>query len=246
MSHPLADACLKIKGAKANLDKIHDMFADWHSLNPYEIVRQPDISKAAFLYEVQVNTRPPDMLGIAISELAHNLRSALNLTIWQLSNTPDEGITEFPIFWEKTPGTTEAIRRRLTGIPAYSNARDIVRSLQPYHRGDDAKQDLLWVLYCLNTVDKYQTVHALGLLIRFVFHIGDQAMALSVSFRRLYDKTPVLIPKIPLPPGDNFQVQFATGIALADVGPTGFATTETFQGLYDYVGGIVLSFERFF
>jgi hypothetical protein len=251
MAHPLNDPCNLIKRANRNLVEINDVLTEWRSQNPYTLVREPDGDEPVYRFKLVVNDHPPDDLGTAIGEFAYNLRAGLNQLVWQLSLrfTPDldpsalEGTTEFPIFHEFK---SDDIRKRLRLIKD-SDARAIIRGLQPYHQGDSAKQDLLSVIYYLHNVSKYQVLQALGLLIRYRVGFGSsgQGIGLNLTIRHFDDETPILVPRLQVP-GFDLQVDFTFGVALADVGPTGFVTTETFRAMYDYVSGILLSFERFF
>lgn len=247
MSHPLADACRKVERAKRHLDEINDMFAEWHSLDPYRFVRDDDTNEGFHQFHVEVSDPLPDQLGIAIGEFAHQLRTALNQVIWQLSlltsDSPKTTTTEFPIFWEFK---SDDIRKRLRHVSKDTDARTIIRGLQPYHRGEDAKADLLWGLQQLNVVDKYQITQGLGLLMQYLFTFGGKTMFVNLTFRRVLDETPFAIPKLPMQSNDNIQIRLFSGVAVPNFRPNSFAHRETFQEMYDYVAGIVPCFERFF
>src|SRR5450759_1797596 len=155
MPHPLSNPCSKVRRAKRNLDEINDLFAEYRKADPYKVVRQPDTDQPVHQFRIEVQEEPPADLGGAIGEFAHNLRTALNQIVWQLSllstPTPNDRTTAFPIFWEFKQA---AINNRLHHV-ADTDARDVIFGLQPYHRGDKAKQDLLWVLDCLYSLNKY-------------------------------------------------------------------------------------------
>jgi hypothetical protein len=244
MSHPLDGACERLKAAKVQANRIDDMLSGFRDKTAYTVIQENQSNQPVHIFRLKVFKPPDPALSIAIGEFAHNVRTALNRIVWELSGKPNDHDTEFPIF---RTFNGEAIRKRFTGIPEHlSDARGIIRGLQPYHRGDAAHHDLLWVVHRLNGLDKYSIDHGLGYSV--IYSMIGQATSLIYSVRRLEDNSPILIPHLP---GiqHHLKVEFALGIQIPDSPREGTGTFfdwGNFQAIHQYVTGIVLSFERFF
>jgi len=249
MTHPLNGACEKLRRAETQLAEIDKLLTSYRPPHDYNLVQDRDLDKPFHLFHLKVYNPPPRDLAPAVGEFVHNLRSALNRPLWELSRASgqnfDERDIEFPIFREEKPGIWKRVRAL-----ADDDARAIVRGLQPYHRGDRAYEDLLWLIHRLNGLDKYQIDHGLGCLVREIIGEADgQGIEFGVSIRSFEDNTPFHIPKLPLPVDMKHTFDFTIGVAIPDSereGRGSFVPREFFHAMYEYSRGIVLSFERFF
>ena len=255
MSHPLDGACEKLRSAKRQANEIDDLLSGFRDKSAYTIIPEEHPNEPFHVFRVKVLEPPPPRLSAAIGEFVHNIRSALNRIVWELTALSDANVderdVEFPIFGSPpTPGNN-AIWKRLRGIPdAFPDARAIIRGLQPYQRSDGANHDLLWLVHRLNGLDKYSIDHSIGFIVLYHLQSGRDGpgATLNISFRRLEDDLPIMIPVLP---GieNHLKVDFAFGIQIPDSvreGPGTFFDHGNFQAIHQYASGIVLSFERFF
>lgn len=98
--------------------------------------------------------------GVLIGETVHNLRSALDHTVYAAAHKPSRE-TEFPIF--KNPESWE----KYSGAPLYSvpeKARAIIEQAQPYHLKPDPSLHDLAILHAMWNHDKHRLVHATALV----------------------------------------------------------------------------------
>jgi hypothetical protein len=141
--------------------------------------------------EVVVLTQPDTVsLGWAIlaGEIVHQSRSALEHIVWELieanGGTPKQGVTGFPVFWEKTKYRSK-FKGMIDGINAQAFA--IIDGLQPLR--PDYTSDPLYVLNEMWNRDKHRLLN----IAVYAIH------ALSIWFG-LPDGTRSLIIEIPQGP----------------------------------------------
>jgi hypothetical protein len=100
-------------------------------------------------------------IPVLVGDFVHNLRSALDNLAWELAHLPPKRVfTEagerhinFPIF-KRRDDPTYVSRRSL--FP--SAVAEIFDSFQPYKRGDAFRDDPLWQLNELWTLDKHRAI----------------------------------------------------------------------------------------
>jgi hypothetical protein len=104
---------------------------------------------------------PDPRIGVIIGDIAHNLRSALDHLIYQLSIPPgstepvDPDAPAFPI--TSSSGNWRSARRRLDQARRGTKTR--VERFQPYHRRRDPDTWLLWQLREISDIDKHRILH---------------------------------------------------------------------------------------
>lgn len=171
--HPLDGPRAKVKRAKAQLIALQEDSQRFFAKNPLIAVTQFD--KKAGNYAIRVKECPsglPEQWSVIVGEIAHDLRSALDLLAWQLAllqpATPYDW-TAFPIhsigrsrrkktrsFWgkqEKGPPCLESIHRRYW-------AR--IEAFQPYKGGHGYLRSPLFLLHELNNADKHRLIQILS------------------------------------------------------------------------------------
>jgi hypothetical protein len=169
--HPLDDARLKWERARTLIeDELVPQVETFLTQDPrpYAVrTERSDAGRDEAILRVHVSRQPPREWGVVIGDIAHNLRSALDHTVYQLAvqggkNPPSRG-TEFPIFLDsavyhaRTPkgdpqrGSGEYKVRDLD-----QKAQALVESVQPY-RGDGVS-DPLWLLHELSNADKHRVL----------------------------------------------------------------------------------------
>jgi hypothetical protein len=148
---------LKVEWAHKHLEAFGSEYAAFLKRSEYRIIREASPQGEGEIARFSIREYPSPNLGLLLGDFAQNLRDALDHLAWQLallkSDTPPLD-TEFPIFFEDTPQGQRDIQKRTRGIP--DAARDIIKGLQPYHRGDAARNTDLWILHRLANTSKHR------------------------------------------------------------------------------------------
>lgn len=126
--------------------------------DPYTITKEDQPERGRQIVRVELKRATTD-IPIGIGEFAYQLRSALDQLAWQLgllSGKRPPNNSAFPIHTDEGPRSIEQFRCATARIPI--EAVEIIRSLQPYKRGNDFKAHPLWQLNKLCNLDKHATV----------------------------------------------------------------------------------------
>jgi len=173
-SHPLYGPILKLREAN---DKIDQLDREIKSLG------DPEFNSVCFEDEPEtefkqvrllVRKMPDPKWNVRIGEIAHNLRSALEVAVTQISlGLPDcPSKFAFPIFLlgksdrrkTRSDGQQGALvqqfdregRKQIKHLPkAY---QVIIEEAQPYHAGSYRRHHPLWLLQELNNADKHNEI----------------------------------------------------------------------------------------
>jgi hypothetical protein len=101
----------------------------------------------------------PLIWSIVLGELIHDLRSALDHTIWQLvlaNNRKPNRSNQFPIFSNQPkPGDLGGYLRGVA-----PGAQSEIKKLQPYLRPNRTEPEPIEIIGSLSNTDKHQTLHA--------------------------------------------------------------------------------------
>jgi hypothetical protein len=115
-------------------------------------------------WRAQTEKAIPPRISILAGDVLKELRSALDYVAWQLalgqSATPPQ-TTAFPIFASEKLYARDK-QRFIGGIDG--GAHPIFDAVQPYHAGDKATEQPLWVLHRLANDDKHKMPHVVGSL----------------------------------------------------------------------------------
>ena len=110
------------------------------------------------VYRIKINSSVPIGWSAIVGDIVHNIRSSLDLIVWQLiiqnGNTPGMN-TRFPIGIKET-GYGKQLRDSLRG--ANENAKRLVRRLKPYPGGNT----ILTQLHALDICDKHHLTLIVG------------------------------------------------------------------------------------
>lgn len=167
---------LRMERASEHAADLKAEVASFFETEPYEIVHEFDPNaapeefppgvkaKGIHRYRVVVRKEVPDRISILAGDILKDLRSALDYVAWQLaltqSDTPPP-TTAFPIFGSEKFYLRDKARY-IGGIdPAI---HPIFDSVQPYHAGDKATEQPLWVLHRMANDDKHKMPHVVGSL----------------------------------------------------------------------------------
>lgn len=159
MSHRLDGPRTKIERAKEHFRDLHAEMVAASDLRPYRIVVEPESDPREHVIRIKMSFSPPLRWAAIAGDTIHNLRSALDLLVWQLvlakNKRPDKR-TEFPIFLD--PAKYKAGGpRKVKGVS--EAAVNIIEGLQPYHETEMPERHPLWLLHSLDIRDKHQLLN---------------------------------------------------------------------------------------
>jgi len=162
--HRLAGVVAKFNRAKQQFDVLREEIGTFSDQDP-----EPHFSRGYFdsstwewIERFQVREPPPLRWGVMLGDCVHNLRSALDHLVCQLTllnggSMEDCGQTQFPIA-SKCEGQFESMAdRRIPGLSMKHRA--MVKRLQPYHAGNQAWRHPLAILATLSNADKHRILN---------------------------------------------------------------------------------------
>lgn len=143
----------KIERADKHIGELHGAIKEWTDTDPYLVVPEDDLDAGDKVYRVRIREQPPaDRWSPIIGDAIHNLRSALDLLVYQLvlanGKTPYTG-NGFPIYETeaeykaKLPGKVQGTAKK---------ARKVIDGCKPYKAGNLG----LWQLHALDIIDKHR------------------------------------------------------------------------------------------
>lgn len=269
--HQLFGCQLKMRRAQEHFHALSNTINEFTGGNPYEIVNdfKPEINYYALRFKVR--EWPSPTWSPIIGDMVHNMRSALDHLTWQLvlrnSRKPSTG-NLFPIFTKDPLDPTAYVtegeyktahkrwKDRIRGM--HPHDVDILKLLQPYQRGEDAKSDSLARLNELSNRDKHREFHfAAQSLMEYDFSVKETTR--NASPRPVYFKPKGEILKdgeviarfIPSAVGPDPQLDMDLtlhyDIAFGEGSPLeGLAFKEALPTLFRHTADIILEFkERF-
>lgn len=165
----LAAIRTRIASAKSRLNDLEEEIDGFLSGKPpYDVYVEPTDEVGIFAVRVRVRRNPPLEWGVAVGDVAHGLRSALNELVTQLvrahGNEPRRS-NQFPIFtdqrayWGKQRGKKRSRRdESLAGVGPKS--RKLIDGVQPFGRVPKSMHlDSFAQLQWLNNQDKHVELH---------------------------------------------------------------------------------------
>lgn len=225
MVHSLWHARFKVEWAKKHLDCLKGQVATLSKTGSNRISTYDDVEQGQYVIKIQ-HMSVPDFFRIILTtgDFVSSLRASLDHLAWQLAllTTPKpSGELAFPIFEKNTVDAQVRLAKITFGIPEPAIA--IMKSMQPYHAGDDYKSTHLWRLNKLWNIDKHR--HLAGfreIPDTWEFHVsGIEGMEnIPVNTQQIGDQT---IMRFPL--SIKEQVQFNPNVKIE------FEINETSEGL---------------
>jgi hypothetical protein len=176
----------KVKRASSQIVALDNAMQEFFKKNRYGVILSEFNRKKGYQY-VRIKDAPilPDEWGVIVGEIVHNLRSALDLLVWQLrSNESDSDTdTQFPIcnrykivipkkgissFWVKRK--EKGSRKKKWVVNSYVKNVDRkflkrLQSFQPYKRVNRGKHNPLILLQHLNNTDKHRIIPVLNTMV---------------------------------------------------------------------------------
>jgi len=148
----LEGARIKLARAARHLDELKEADRCYRESGPFQVVR------VGAVYSVKIVQPVPPELSAIVGDIAHNLRSTLDLLAWQFveaaGGSPSRD-TCFPVS-QTAIGFESNLKRALAG--ASTAAVKFVRRLKPYPGGNET----LVRLHAVNIVDKHRVVLVVG------------------------------------------------------------------------------------
>lgn len=150
---------LKVKWANDHIDKLRSVVEDYIGRAPYEIIINRDPGSGQCGLFCIVKEVIPNFVPLIIGDIAHNLRSALDIlandVVERDSGNRGRSDARFPIFNEAQIFE----ERGKKGLKGASNQSIVIfESVQPYKTGDDT----LRKLHDLNIGDKHKLVTSMA------------------------------------------------------------------------------------
>jgi len=160
----------KIKRAKEHASDLERELRAFLDANPYKVGAKHDPQTRKLIYYVASVEPTPDCLPLIAGDAIQNLMSALDHLAYQIvcSDTADNPPNPNWIYFPISDGAAkyEAVKRgKMKG--ARQETFDAIDALKPYKGGND----LLWVLYKLNNIEKH----------RLLLTVGSQAAGVSLG-----------------------------------------------------------------
>lgn len=192
------EARVKLERARKHIREFEPEFIEFLESDPYRVQmerhrRQPYRYRA----HLMIRNTPKEHWGLTIGDAIHNLRCSLDYLVWQLSlqvtDRPSRD-TEFPIFETRPSG--EAFRKRVKHLP--TKAREIIRSMQPYHGGDKARLHKLYVIHALDNADKHRRLSVVALGLNLSFEYRGEVLTPPTIWGPFYDGQTVQIRARPM------------------------------------------------
>jgi hypothetical protein len=155
----LAYVDMKTRRAKFHLDQLESVVKDWIDSKPYTVAHYDNFQKAIHVCRIQ-DKLTPELVPMLIGDFVCCLRAALDQLAWALAHLPpmrsfterEERQIQFPI--AKVRDNIYEIKRAFFP-PAVASEID---TFQPYLRGNAFKDDPLWQLNELWTMDKHRAI----------------------------------------------------------------------------------------
>jgi hypothetical protein len=237
--HQLYSAAFKIERARQELDALDLEIEAFLSDDTYRVSEEVDTDKGLKVYRVEPLVAPPSARwGVFVGEIVHNLRSALDHIVWQLAllktktESPHKG-TSFPIFTVDNSWSQGMIDASLKDVP--DDAKQVIKTFQPYNAGDAAESHALWILHSLWNTDKHQTVQALPFALEWKI---PKRSGVSANFLN-NGGVEVFIP-LDLDEKIDFKPDVSSKVTFPMEGPVGGADMKALRHMHDVVRDRVL------
>lgn len=266
--HRLGGVVAKVNRAKAEFDVLRTEMGGFSERDP-----QPHFSRGYFdmdtwewIERFQVREPPPLRWGVMLGDCVHNLRSALDHLVCQLTlldgGTMDDcAQTQFPIASKSEPQFEQMANFRIPKLSKWHRA--MIKRAQPYRAGDSAWKHPLAILADLSNADKHRLINPTysiikndtsGMLDRLIdsyqgpgpspvksWWILKQGSRLEHDapwFRIVFDRTKVPEGPLKVEMGGNLRL----GIAFGEMG----LDADSYRYVAEYVRLIIEAFMRRF
>jgi hypothetical protein len=220
----------KLVRCRYQLREFNDRFDTFVKGHPYTLSSKfeprSDEQIGDYLFIVESVAVPKREWGVLIGELVHNMRSALDHTIYAAATSPGNK-NQFPIFTKKSDWDSK-VEPMLHSVP--DQVVKIAEEAQPYNAptSTDPKTHLLAILNRLSNYDKHRLLHTSVMTLQGAapgFEMGQGVTAIrevAVGFGPLEPGATVVRVTISFDEPDpqvKMYGEFGSGVAFSD--PTG-------------------------
>lgn len=166
----MSDCLIKLARASNHLEHLQAAIATWLNGGHYRIWTEEDPHRADyFSIRATAEPMPIEPYATLIGDVLHNMRNSLDHMVYAIASKNPHTFTqyvaehsEFPIYGDKRSEGATAVETRY--VPAFAEkigglppqAQTVIKSLQPYHRGNDFASHPLWKLFELCNIDKHR------------------------------------------------------------------------------------------
>lgn len=244
---------LKIFRAAQHIDSLKSELEGYFQSNPGKMVRQPHTCENEGIFRFVANDPIPARFGLIVGDVLQNLRSSLDYLVWELVLAANDQPSEknmFPICSTVESFDQQIKRHRLDGVSPDAIAE--IKSLQPYHLGQDSSKSILWAVDELTNINKHRRILLTSLMAttvpkeNFVVQDGQVWVHQPAGPVRVFDSNtqftfPIIDGKV------HVDTQIAAAIAF-DEGPAKGMEVSFCAGYWAYyvLKTLLPRFEKFF
>ena len=143
----------KIERAEKHIRDLENAIKSFIKTNPYAVLGQQDAETGMYVYKLKIVRHPPLGWSAILGDAIHNLRSALDILVWQLilaeGNKPSRK-NAFPVS-SSPKGFESHLKEKVKGVSP--QALELFKAAEPYKGG---KHEGLWILNELDIRDKHR------------------------------------------------------------------------------------------
>ena len=245
---------LKIFRAAQHIESLKSELEGYFQSNPGKMVRQPHSREDEAVFRFIPSGPIPARFGLIVGDVLQNLRSSLDYLVWELvlaaNNQPSEK-NMFPICSTVESFDQQIKRHRLDGVSPDAVAE--IKTLQPYHLGQDFSKSILWAVDELTNINKHRRILLTSLMAttvpkeNFVIQDGHVWFHQPAGSPQVFDSNTQFGP-FPIIDGKvHVNTQIAAGIAF-DEGPAKGMEVSFCAGYWTYyvLKTLLPRFEKFF
>jgi len=195
--HPFAGIFQRLKRADEDIVNLSNEITRFFESSKYPVIPEANTKEWQEATDYHKNLAIPLRFSVLSGEIIHHLRSCLDNIAWHFSCTQyrldHETAISFPIVASK-PTTKKEIasyKRKIEGITKI-NVRNLIESVQPYQRGDDAIDDPLLIVHDMDRFDKHRELTIIGSVasLRPISEAGVRAMGAMLKMSEGQDMSP--------------------------------------------------------
>lgn len=159
----------KVSRAKSTFEELKNKIDSFNDTKPYQLRNEFDNDTKENILVYYPTQEIPTEFSIMIGEIAHHLRSALDLAVYDLTinevGSPLKN-TEFPIFEDKElffEKKKDGQPTNRSGLYKIRGLRDttirVIEAVQPYNIRKESEAPILAILHEFDIVDKHRSLH---------------------------------------------------------------------------------------
>jgi hypothetical protein len=233
---------VKMTWAKKHLDSLDRIRKAFIESDPQRISAHDDLQVQEHIVTITVLGAPSDS-GLVFGDAVSCMRSALDYLAWQLAllstEKPSRDIC-FPVLEKNTLETQLQFTRQTYGIS--DDAIAVMKSLQPYHAGDDCRLHHLWRLNKLWNVVKHRHIGLHSSVVQVLLPKGIVPIETKMVNNHGIMRFPLSNrPDMSLYPRMPIEIQFG------DEREEVITVLSDLEAIYEFIGTVVFpQFEQFF